>query len=151
MANTSDADKVVRAFLARLPEWAHAETVKVIKAVQAEALAAGMAQAEIERHLPQLAAKAISDEMSGGVVRVDLSAPVDDHPDMRGVITPPDTQAERDFSESDWLKQARSALSLRDPLDALRDVEELNAWAHRRWGDVMSHEYLEAFLEKNRG
>jgi len=71
--------------------------------------------------------------------------------DRAGMRTPATTLTPtEEFSESDWLREAKAALSRRDPLDALRDAEELNRWAHRRWGDMFSHENLEAWLERNR-
>ena len=54
------------------------------------------------------------------------------------------------FTESYWLRDAKKSLATRDPLDALRDAEELLGWASRRWGDALSHETLNAWLEKNR-
>jgi hypothetical protein len=43
----SDVDGAVQRFLARLPEWARPETMKIVHAVQAEAFAAGVAHSEM--------------------------------------------------------------------------------------------------------
>ena len=54
------------------------------------------------------------------------------------------------FTESYWLRDAKKSLATRDPLDALRDAEELLGWARRRWGDTLSIENLNDFLRRNK-
>jgi hypothetical protein len=61
LASNNDADVAVRNFLARLPESERAGVCKMLKLVQSEAFAAGIAHAEQEARLRSMATTQIED------------------------------------------------------------------------------------------
>ena len=46
-----------------------------------------------------------------------------------------------------WIEKARRQLSKRDPLEALRDVEELLSWAAARADDAIDRACIEKILD----